>query len=381
MKKIYIYIVIFIFALAATQVFAEPLLSWKRIWDSGHNDYTPHVVMDKYGNTYVASSFNNVFEPGHQADMRLMKYDSQGNILWNRTYDGGGGSDYSKGILLSDSGDVYLYGESFNSKDSLWDLRTIKYSGKGEVIWNVQDDAKKNTVAIGMDIAKNGNLYLFGLQTVFDKKVMRLKSYDSAGKELWEKDYDISFKPTAIQANKNRIYITGSRYNPQKSGWDIVLFTIDTAGKVMGDKIVYNKGIDNKPAAIIQDDRGDIYIAATSGNPEGSDRHYKIVLLKYKDSGELIWEGSYDSKLDDVALGATLGGDGSVYITGNTDGDLLLVKFDKDGNVLWDVIYDGGTNNVGTGVAVNNNTDVVVCGVTITPSTKSPDIITLRYRQ
>lgn len=361
--------------------FSEPQLIWKQVWDSGHNDYTPHVILDKKGNIYVASSFNNPFEAGHQADMRLMKYDNQGNVVWNRTYDGGEGSDYSNGVLQDTKGDIYLYGQSFNKKDSLWDLRIIKYSEKGEVIWNISDKANKNTVAIGIDIAENDNLYILGLQTLFDKKIMRLKSYDSAGKGLWEKDYDIVFEPKAMRLYKDAIYITGSRFNPQKNGWDMLLLKLDRSGKMLWEKVVYNKGLDNKPVSIIFDESGNIYIGGTSGNTEGPDRYYKVVLLKYTDSGKLLWEGSYDSKLGDVAWDARLGEDGFIYVTGNTGGSLFVVKFDMNGKVLWHVNYEGGDKDVGTGVAADENGNVIVCGVTITKSTKSPDILTVKYRQ
>lgn len=134
------------------------------------------------------------------------------------------------------SGFKQSYGESFNGKDSLWDLRIIKYNDKGETIWNIRDEAKKNTAAIGMDIADDGNLYMLGLQTIFDKKVMRLKSYDNGGSHIWEKDYDVNFEPKAMRAGKDGIYITGSRYNPQKSGWDIDSKSVDVAyDAILGD--------------------------------------------------------------------------------------------------------------------------------------------------
>lgn len=96
---------------------------WNVTYDSGEDDTAFDVAVDARGHVYVTGESNS---EGEAYDYRTIKYDSDGNIIWNVTYAGGVGlDDEATGVAIDARGYVYVTGLSENMND---DYRTIKYS-------------------------------------------------------------------------------------------------------------------------------------------------------------------------------------------------------------------------------------------------------------
>ncbi|RJP72851.1 MAG: T9SS C-terminal target domain-containing protein [Ignavibacteriales bacterium] len=79
-------------------------------------DVAEGVVVDKNGNIYVAASFTDSANYDTQKvisngsiDASLVKYDQNGNVIWVRT-GGGIGEDKTRAVALDDDGNVYVTG-------------------------------------------------------------------------------------------------------------------------------------------------------------------------------------------------------------------------------------------------------------------------------
>ena len=64
---------------------------WRRTYagSMGLNDRAFHILLDQAGDVLVAGSSAN---SGSASDITVLKYDPAGNLLWDMTYDGPGGS-------------------------------------------------------------------------------------------------------------------------------------------------------------------------------------------------------------------------------------------------------------------------------------------------
>ncbi|HOT85503.1 MAG TPA: hypothetical protein PLC78_07005, partial [Methanofastidiosum sp.] len=80
------------------------------------------VTVDSLNNVIVTGSVNN----GVNWDYYTVKYDPLGNVLWQRTYNGGN-EDYAHGVAKDSLNNILVVGRSMGSND--YDYYLIKYEG------------------------------------------------------------------------------------------------------------------------------------------------------------------------------------------------------------------------------------------------------------
>ena len=101
-------------------------LEWTRYYDGpAHDQDEPSdIVVDRFGNVYVTGYSRGI---GTYADYATIKYDTWGNELWVKRYNGPGNDyDEASAIAVDDSGNVCVTGRSIGS-GTYTDYATIKY--------------------------------------------------------------------------------------------------------------------------------------------------------------------------------------------------------------------------------------------------------------
>ncbi len=119
------------------------------------------IAVDNSGNAYVTGRSYNT---GTAFDYATIKYGSNGDQLWVRSYNGpGNGGDGSNAIAVDGSGNVYVTGGSWGSGTSS-DYATVKYYSNGDTSWvrryNGPGNGSDGATAIAMDVT--GNVYITG---------------------------------------------------------------------------------------------------------------------------------------------------------------------------------------------------------------------------
>ena len=94
----------------------EDTTNWNKTFDgNGGHDYIYSVVTDINGNVYVAGNgINLIRSTGTGMDWWIKKFDSQGNELWDKRYDGNGDYDVIYSMVVDSSGKVYAAGAGMN---------------------------------------------------------------------------------------------------------------------------------------------------------------------------------------------------------------------------------------------------------------------------
>ncbi|MGB2697945.1 MAG: SBBP repeat-containing protein [Candidatus Zixiibacteriota bacterium] len=160
------------------------------------------------GYSYSSETFN---------DYATIKYDSSGNEMWIRRYNGSGNSDdNARAIVLDGSGCIYVTGGS-KGKDGRSEYATVKYDGAGNELWakRYRGSAKYDANALAMAIDQLGNVYVTGgivsNTTITDYTTVK---YSSSGNELWIEEYngpannvDIAYAITLDDSGM--VYVTG----------------------------------------------------------------------------------------------------------------------------------------------------------------------------
>ncbi|MBK6744279.1 MAG: SBBP repeat-containing protein, partial [Hydrogenophilales bacterium] len=103
-------------------------------------------------------------------DAFVAKFDSSGNLLWHTFLGGAGNWDYANGIALDGSGNVYVAGES----NATWGAPVRAYTGgtdafvaklnatTGALTWHSFMGNASSDWSYGIDVDASGNVYVGG---------------------------------------------------------------------------------------------------------------------------------------------------------------------------------------------------------------------------
>jgi hypothetical protein len=190
------------------------------IWTSTYNgpangdDYGQGIAVDGNGNVYVTGC---EYVDGQNSNIWARKYDSDGNEIWTKTYNGSvNGDDIGCGIAVDGSGNVYVTGyEYVNGQD--WNIWVRKYDSDGKELWTRTHNGTANSEDAGCDIALDGggNVYVVGYEADIKEGLnIWLGKYDSDGNKIWTRTYngpandDDEGYGIAVDGSGN-IYVTG----------------------------------------------------------------------------------------------------------------------------------------------------------------------------
>jgi hypothetical protein len=96
------------------------------------------VEVDNSGNVYVTGRSSQNTSYPYNFDYATVKYDSAGDELWTRRYNGpGNDDDVARALALDSSGNAYVTGTSWGSGTGS-DIATIKYSPDGDTAWVIR---------------------------------------------------------------------------------------------------------------------------------------------------------------------------------------------------------------------------------------------------
>ena len=126
------------------------------------SDVASSLAVDNLGNVYVTGSSEGI---GTGSDYTTIKYNSYGDSLWVKRYNGTGNSgDGASSIAVDDFRNVYVTGYS-NGSGTGKDIVTIKYNTNGFQQWIQRYNGPGNGVDSASSIAvdDSGNVYVTGI--------------------------------------------------------------------------------------------------------------------------------------------------------------------------------------------------------------------------
>jgi hypothetical protein len=161
---------------------------WDTIYDRDDQDSgaTIHELDD--GGFIIAGDTSSLGYPGY-ADILLIKTDSEGEVIWDKTFSKNL-HDYGFSLGITSDGGFAILGNTYDS-DPLWyNVWLIKTDSNGELIWDKTYGNTGLDWASSMQITSDGGFIIAGYFVRFINADAFLLKINNIGEQEWIKTYD-----------------------------------------------------------------------------------------------------------------------------------------------------------------------------------------------
>ncbi len=291
---------------------------WNKFFGGERKDYGTAVTQTTDGG-YVGVGTTKSFGKGGY-DYFIVKVDSKGNTLWQRTA-GGDGKDQATAVTATKDGGVLVVGSSKSFGKGSYDFYALKLTKEGKVQWRQTAGGKDWDIPKGVVETDNGDFILVGKSESFgdngyDGFVVKL---DHNGKQLWEETYGgkKDDELNAIAKGKNGEFVlVGKTKSFVHHKGDAYILKINEDGDKLLEKTYGGTGKEYA-TAVTAAKNGDYLIVGSTRSV--SNGRADILSIMIDQNGTVKGSGHYGGKKMDIAHGVTQIKDGSFFIAGETE--------------------------------------------------------------
>ena len=134
-------------------------LLWDKTLGGSLNEYGRDVAIDSSDNIIVTGQTSSDGAGG--IDLLVAKYDSSGNLLWDKTL-GGTGSDRGYGVAVDSSGNIIVTGQTNSDGAGDYDVLVAKYDSSGTLLWDKTLGGTGSEIGRGVVIDSSDNIIVIG---------------------------------------------------------------------------------------------------------------------------------------------------------------------------------------------------------------------------
>ena len=307
---------------------------WMRIFFGHEEEVQGHALQTNDGG-YLLVGYcydnNNII---------LIKTNSRGIREWKKSI--GENKDYFASTIKKTSDDTYVLVGSTGTTPNM-DLLLIKIDSKGNVLWEKTIDTGYSEVCYDFIVTTSGDILIVGgIDITWYGGHNLVVKTDSEGNLLWAKTYVGSEAKEYLygvdEAAEGGYIITGTFLANGESYVWLIRTTVD--GEVIWDKKFNRNGMGNGVSVQQTIDNGFIIGA------ESLDIAHRLWVLKTDDQGNLVWNKTYGVIRGTYISSVKQTSDNGFIICGYIDQRLfmtngLLIKIDGEGNKEWSRTYGG----------------------------------------
>jgi hypothetical protein len=330
-----------------------PEKKWEKAIGGSGNDYGYSIYKTSDGGYIITG---NTFSYGAGgSDVYLIKTDSLGNKVWDKTF-GGSDHDYGYSVCQVTDGGYIISGTTgqFNI-----DVLLIKTDASGNKLWEKTFGGRGNDYGYSTLQASDGGYIIAGTTYSYgagDSDVWLIKT-DASGNKIWDKTfgssgYDYGF---SVCKTSDGGYVIAGAYRTQ--GWDVWLIKTDASGNKVWEKTFGGSG-NNYGRSVLQTSDGGYIITGDKG--------WNVYLIKTDALGNKVWDKTFSS--GSIGYSICQIGDGNYFIAGikfvsdPDESELFTAKTDASGNTIWIQIDGGADIKDGKGVCSTTDNGCVVVG-------------------
>ncbi len=395
-------IILFLIVLSFFRTEAQNItLQWSNSLGGSGMDIPSSVIKDQYGSGYyvigreasVDGDITFHFGAPASPNLWLIKTDSTGNKIWDKSFGGSSGESGLKIFQTSDMGFILCGTAGSVDGDVVgnhpWppnpaagtnDFWIFKVDSSMNIIWQrclggTDSDHLKDVIVtsdggyllVGDVSSNDGDIT--GYHNGEDYWVVKL---DSSGNILWQKclgtgQFDAGV--SCIELPDSNYVIAGatqSSFINYHGSTDIGIFKLSKTGSILTNRCYGGSNID-QPCKIISTLDGGYYVIGTTSSNDGDvtnfTAYYDIWIFKANINGDIIWQKCYGGNGIDRSYDAKLTNEKGLLFTGDSDSndslyvqgthgvsDIWAAEIDSMGSLKWGKSLGGSLDDIGTSI-------------------------------
>ena len=395
------------------EVIDQGQIVWSKTFGGSNDDVAQSITTTSDGNYVVlgstASTDGTITDKTEvDTDYWLTKFGPEGNIIWSKTYGGSLEDIGQKAIQTSDNGLAIVgYSQSSDGDASgnqgFHDNWLLRLDSQGNILWEKSYGYAGHDHAYSLIQTNDGGFFMTGFLDVTasggegnqrNSNANRhgigefwCHKLDANGNIQWRRYFggtnnDRSYG--VVQANDGGYVVTGfSESNDfditnNHGSYDYWVIKLDAQGNLLWEKSFGGSEIDQSRAIVKTNDNG--YIIAgnsfsTDGDIVSNLGSSDFWLIKINDLGELLWSKNYGGSNFDYATSirkSTIGYVVAGYsqsidnqLSSNFgNNDYWVMKIDEQGTLLWQKNLGGSAMDLAWDAIETADNDIIVVGET-----------------
>ena len=408
MRNLTEFLVLSVLCLAGSNLEAQMTLDWQRSLGGSDTDISRDIIVVSSGGYLVVgetlSDDGDVTHNYGGQDAWMARMDKQGNLLWQKTLGGSLDESFQSVVETADGGFV-LAGFTYSSDGDVSggkgaaDCWLVRVDSLGNMVWERSLGGANGESALSVVSNPDGGFTIAGYTYSADGDVSSnhgnsdvwVLKVDFLGNTQWQKSYGGSedeWGTDLITTSDGGYAIaawTGSNdgdiSGKLKGVYDFWLLKIAANGAVQWEK-TYGGNKTDKASSLTQSFDGGYVIAGytTSDNGDVSGHHGSedFWVVKTDGNGELVWQqalgGLGAERASDlvelsnnnlVVAGHTFSSNGDVTLKVGGFYDFWLTELDPEGNLKWEFAFGGSEAEYVHAMTVSPDDAYVVVGETL----------------
>jgi len=253
-------------------------------------------------------------------DIRLIKTDADGNTLWDKTFGGENSDDEGFSVQQTTGGGYIVCGTTYSYVAGSEDIRLIKTDADGNILWDKTFGGNEWDSGRSVQQTTDSGYILCGSKESdgAGEDIWLIKT-DEDGNKLWDKTFgsensDVS--NSVRQTTDNGYIVCGSSVVYGVGTGYIWLIKTDTDGNKLWVKTFGGEQLDEGYSVQQTTDGG--YIVCGTTNSYGAG-YFDIWLIKTDASGNKLWDKTFGGKGLDQGFSVEQTADGGYIVCGATD--------------------------------------------------------------
>jgi uncharacterized delta-60 repeat protein len=355
---------------------------WDKTYGGSANDLAISIQQTSDGGFIVAgyteSSDDDITDGKNGAfDLWILNLNSDGSKEWDKTY-GGSGYDFAFSIQQTSDGGYLVAGDTYSSDGDIsdgnngaYDFWILKLNSDGTKVWDKTYGGSGDEYAFSIQQTSDGGFVVAGYTTSSDgditdgnngAKDFWILKLNSDGTKVWDKTYGGSGDDGAnsIQQTSDGGFVVAGYTDSSddditdgnNGNGDFWILKLNSDGTKVWDKTYGGSGVDVANSSQQTSDGGFVvagYTTSSDGDiTDGNNGAYDFWILKLNSDGTKVWDKTYGGSAYDFAISSQQTSDGGFVVAGYTtssDGDITdgnngaidfwILKLNKDGYVSY----------------------------------------------